>query len=107
MNKKLAKIIRVITIPPIMVLGVLTLFFFERNDIFTNVWQLFWASLFLMIMPLSAYPLSYIIPNIRSKEREGQRNLAFILSLLGYSAGLIYAFLLNISNYLFIPYRAL
>lgn len=104
MIKNIAKIIRVITIPPIMVLGLLIILYFKKPDVFSSVWQLLWAIVFLMIMPISAYPLSYIIPKIKRKGRDGQRNLSFVLSLFGYSSGLIYALIFHIRTYLFIVF---
>lgn len=104
MIKNIAKIIRAITIPPVMVLGLLMLLYFERNDVFLSVWQLLWAILFLMIMPILAYPLSNIIPKIKSKGRDGQRNLAFAFNLTGYSLGLMYALIFNVSAHLLIVF---
>ena len=104
MMNKTAKIVRVATIPPMTVLGLLLLLYFGRDDVFANMGQLFCAIFFLMIMPILAYPLSYVIPKIKRKGRDGQRNLAFVFCLLGYSLGLGYAFLFNISSYLFIVF---
>ena len=87
----LAYVIRIISIPPVMVsLLVLVLalfadgFFSSKNDIAAML-------ICLALIPLTAYPLSWIIPCIRKKGREGQRNLAFILSLAGYILGWFYA----------------
>jgi hypothetical protein len=100
MIKNIAKIARVATIPPITVLGLLMLLYIGRNDVFGSGWQLFCAIFFLMIMPILAYPLSYIIPKIKSKGRDGQRNLAFMFCFLGYSSGLAYALLSDVSAFL-------
>ena len=104
MTKKIAKIIRISTVPPVTVFGLLMLFYFGLNDVFANVWHLIITMIFLMVMPFLAYPLSYIIPKIKSKGRDGQRNLAFALSLFGYGLGLVYAFVFHISSNLFVVF---
>ena len=36
-----------------------------------------------------SYPVSYIVPQIRKKGRDGQRSLAIIFSVAGYVAGIL------------------
>ncbi|MBR3643507.1 MAG: hypothetical protein IKN57_08375, partial [Parasporobacterium sp.] len=47
----------------------------------------------IVIFPIIAYPLSYLVPSLRKKGREGQRNLAFLFSAAGYLLSFLYSFL--------------
>lgn len=99
--KYIAKAIRAISIPPIVVsifVGILLL-----TKTVSNIEGLF-LFIFLGLIQLSAYPLSYLIKPIRLKGREGMRNLAFIVGLIGYSLGLIYALATNASHSLKVIY---
>ena len=100
----LAKIIRVITVPPVMVGTLIILLSTFRSDVFSDLNQSLITLLFLAVVPMLAYPLSAIIPSIHKKGREGQRNLAFLLSVIGYSGGLLYAFAAQVSKSLMIVY---
>lgn len=100
----LAKIIRVVTVPPVMV-GTLIIFLSTlRTDVFAGFGESLCTLLFLAVIPVMAYPVSAVIPSIRAKGREGQRNLAFLLSFVGYSGGMIYALLSHVSKPLFIVF---
>lgn len=98
----LAKIIRVVTIPPVMVGTLIILLSTLRNDVFASGLESFLTLLFLAIIPVLAYPLSMLIPSIKEKGRDGQRNLAFALSAVGYAGGFVYALLANVSTPLMI-----
>ncbi|MGE5390941.1 MAG: hypothetical protein ACM3PE_07740 [Deltaproteobacteria bacterium] len=89
MVQKFAKIVGIITIPPLFVLMVVT-WMWVRGGIqgFDLYWYLMTLAL-LAVVPALAYPISYLVPSIRAKGREGQRKLAFILSIIGYIAGVI------------------
>ena len=90
-NKKhLAKTIRVITIPPVLVSLLLVILYFFRNEMFRPA-DLFMSILFLAIIPTLAYPLQPIIPGFKGKGRDGQRKLAFVTSALGYIGGYVYS----------------
>ena len=91
--------IRVISIPPVMVsLLVLVLalfapgFFSSKHDIFAML-------LCLALIPLAAYPMSWAIPAVRRKGREGQRNLAFCLTAVGYVLGWLYARFISLNRH--------
>ena len=84
----IAKIIRVITVPPVMALAAFTAFLF-CEDFYKNIWEFIAAAGFIALFPILAYPLPIIIPPF--KGREGQRNLAFIMCNVGYILGVIYA----------------
>lgn len=85
-----AKVIRVITVPPVMVAGMLGILYGTRRTIFSGGGELVLSLLFLAIAPALAYPAQKILPAYRDKGREGQRNLAFLFSFAGYAAALIY-----------------
>ena len=95
---QLAKIIRIVTIPPVMVGSVLLLLTLYRPDVISHLSQCLMAMLCLAVIPVLAYPLSYILPTLKAKGREGQRNLAFVLSALGYTGGVVYAQMAGVSN---------
>ena len=95
MKQKLAHAVRILSIPPVMVsLLVLVLAAFAP-DVFASGLEIFAMLLFLAIIPLLAYPLSWAIPRIRRKGREGQRNLAFALTAAGYVLGWLYGVLVS------------
>ena len=100
----LAKIIRILTVPPIMVGTLIVLLSTLRTDVFANFEQSLMTLLFLAFIPILAYPLSAIIPSVQKKGREGQRNLAFALSLIGYSGGMIYAIAAHVSKPLMVVF---
>lgn len=89
MVEKITKVIGIITIPPLFVLLVVSwIWVYGGVEGFSRIWYLITLAL-LFIVPILAYPLSYVLPKIRAQGREGQRNLAFILSLTGYITGVI------------------
>ena len=65
-KEKIAKVIRIISVPPVMV-------------------------------PVLAYPLQKVIPSLGGSVREGQRELAFLLNFVSYTAVLLWAVLAEVS----------
>jgi len=63
-----------------------------RPDVITNTTESIMALICLALVPMLAYPISAIIPAFRQKGRDGQRNLAIILSAIGYTGGVVYGF---------------
>jgi hypothetical protein len=86
----LAKVIRVISIPPVMVFTLLIILMIARDDFFLNAMEVGIAIICLAIVPVLAYPLQKIIPGLKEKGREGQRELAFALSAAGYLTACLY-----------------
>ena len=86
----LARAVRILSVPPLMVTTLILLLTFRRNDIFLTIWDPLAAFLTLALIPALAYPLSLWIPSVRRRGREGQRRLAFILSAAGYTLGFLY-----------------
>lgn len=88
MITKIAKTIRFITVPPIVVtVELILLLFFE--DVFPTVLDFWLALICLAIVPVLAYPLQKIVPAFRHGGQGMQRRLAFILSPLGYIAAVV------------------
>lgn len=94
----LAKIIRVVTVPPVMAAALIITLRCARSDIIsTNSLALF-SLLFLAVVPILAYPSAAAIKPLRSKGREGQRDTAFVMSLVGYTGALLYGILSGLDN---------
>lgn len=98
MKAKIAKIIRIITVPPIMILGLIIILSSLRTDIFQNNTQIIISILFLGIVPILAYPLQPILPKFKYKGREGQRELAFILNIAGYILAVIIGYFMGVDS---------
>ncbi len=91
----LAKIIRVLTVAPIMALAtLLTLYIFDPT-LFGKLYLFILAVVFLCVLPLLAYPLQPFIPHFKDKGREGQRNLAMVFAVSGYVLGCLTNLFLN------------
>ena len=91
-QEKIAKVIRGITIPPLLVCILILVLSYTNAAIFVHSTDRWMCILFLAIIPVLAYPLQPLLPSIKEKGREGQRTLAFILSLIGYLGGVIYGY---------------
>ena len=90
---KLAKFFRIISIPSVTVIFFILVLTLMRPDIFFTVYDIFVPIIFLGIIPTLAYPLQQMVPKYREAKREGQRNLAFICSLIGYTVTFIWSLL--------------
>lgn len=86
-----AKLIRIITVAPLMALFLLTSLFFSLPEEFGGIKFYIISVICLTVLPLLAYPLQTIIPYFKTKGREGQRNLAIIMAVLGYICSIICA----------------
>lgn len=95
-KERIAKIIRVLSVPPIMVSMFILILAFNKSDIFRNPTEIIIMIVLLGFVPALAYVLSSIIPEVKAKGREGQRKLAFITNLLGYSMALLWAIITNV-----------
>lgn len=103
-KEQFAKIIRAITVPPLLVLSLLIILFYSKDAIFKDIYELAASITFLVLIPVAAYPLASVIPKYKGKKREGQRDLAFILSLIGYIAAVIYGVAVHVSQGLLFIY---
>lgn len=90
--QKFYKIIRVITIPPIMAAALFILLgAYGIMDPIDSILGI----IFIGILPVLSYPLQKFIPYYKEKGRDGQRNLAIIFSVVGYVVGCILALIFN------------
>ena len=103
MNRKtsFAKFIRSVTVPPVLVISLLLILYVYKKSIFHNGYDLWLSILFLALVPIAAYPLQPLVKKYRDNKREGQRNLAFVLSLCGYIAAVLYGLITHVTKELF------
>ena len=90
---RLALTIRKIMIPPVMSVLFFAVLYRLPIGIFTRTADFAAAVLCIGLFPVLAYPVSVLVPGIRKKGREGQRNLAFVFSVAGYLLGFLYSFI--------------
>lgn len=93
---KSSKLIRILTIPPVMA-GIMV-FLLYRNLYAATVKEILTLIISLCILPVMAYPVSYIVPSLRKKGRNMQRNLAFVFTAAGYLCGFIYLLISYLKN---------
>lgn len=84
--QKLAKLIRILTVPPIMVILLIAMLWAHCRTMFSTALDACFAVFFLGVTPLFAYPLQKWIPGYKARGREGQRELAFLFNIIGYIA---------------------
>lgn len=99
---RIAKIVRVSSVPPVMVTILIILLYFCCGNIFRSWIDAAVATATLAIIPVLAYPISWIIPKIKAKGREGQRNLAFALNPVGYVIAFAYGLIAGVEKDLMI-----
>ncbi len=92
MKATLAKIIRTLTVPPVMAALLLSAIQVFRPDFYGSVLNFLISLATIALFPLLAYPLQRFIPPFKHEGREGQRRLAILLSNVGYILGLICVF---------------
>lgn len=93
--KKLAYALRVITVAPFMALVMLLILYLRTPQFFGSLAGFLLLVLFLVVLPLLAYPLQPLIKAFKYKGREGQRTLALIFAVAGYLLGCLFAALLG------------
>lgn len=97
-----AKFIRTITVAPIMAFMLLVTLYFMDAKYFGNLTNYIFANVFLVVLPIIGYPLQPLIPGFKNKGREGQRNLAILMAVVGYISSIVYGFFANIPKSLWI-----
>lgn len=95
---KLAHVVRIISVPPVMVGILIILLFTLRDDVFATTAEMVISALGLTVLPILAYPVSAMIPKIRAKGREGQRSLAMYFSTVGYVAVFVYGLIAGVGT---------
>lgn len=89
--KRLAKILGVVTIPPVIGGILLTLLQLTEGSGFNDGFH-YWLSMsFLVFLPLLAYPIHAAFPKLRKGGREAQRKMALVVAPVCYLLGLILA----------------
>ena len=94
----LAYLTRILSVPPFMAALLVLILAIARPETFFSSKSPCFMLLFLALLPLLSYPLSAVLPNVRKRGREGQRNLAFILCGVGYLGGCLYSFLFPVTK---------
>ncbi len=102
--EKIAHVIRIITVPPVMVAILIALLFTLRDDVFARPSEMVVSLTCLSVLPIMAYPLSVIIPAIKRKGRDGQRSLAIYISAASYLAVFVYGFAARVGNPVLLVY---
>lgn len=90
-KEKIANLIRIITVAPIMALVLLLILFLRAPLMFENTFTFVMNVVFLVVIPLLAYPLQPFFKKFKDDGREGQRKLAMYSAVAGYVGGLIFA----------------
>lgn len=103
-KEKLAKGIRIITVPPLLIISLTILLAMKCSFVFNNTMEIMVTLLMLGIVPVLAYPLQRVFPAFKDKGRQGQRTLAFIFSLAGYLGAWLYGHILETSSTLKLLY---
>ena len=98
MKNTFAKIIRIISVPPVMITFLLVILNTTRPDIFRNNVEVLISIILLGIVPVLAYPFQFLSSSLEDKGRIMQRKLAFIFSLIGYATALLWAILVHTSK---------
>ncbi|MGN0355510.1 MAG: hypothetical protein ACI4EI_10600 [Muricoprocola sp.] len=88
MKEKTAKVIRIITIPPIEALIMLLILYGIKRDEFGNMGNLLMVILFLSVIPVCSYPIASRKKN-KEDTRNTQRNMAFVFNFLAYLAAML------------------
>lgn len=88
MKEKIAKFVRVITVPPVLASAMLVILYCSFGKEFASLAEVLMGILCLSIVPVCVYPIAGLEKN-RSDTRENQRRIAFILNLAGYLIALV------------------
>ena len=88
---KMAHVVRVVTIPPLMIATLLCMLYFAKGFSFASWIDMSVAFAGLVLLPVLAYPVWSVFGNKTSDKRKGQRRLAFIFSIIGYVCCFIYS----------------
>ena len=93
MKQKFAQAVRILTTPPVFSALMCTLLYVIVPGSFASLGHYLLAIVCLSLLPVLAYPVSYLIPALRRGGRKTQRNLALVFSVLGYLIGFLAAVL--------------
>lgn len=107
MKEQLAKAVRIVSVPPVMALALALSVYFGKPGVFDSVKELWWTVFFLSVLPVSAYPVSYLLSSLHKQGREGQRNFAFFMTALSYPLLTAYAVITGGPGFLLIAFTYL
>ena len=72
-----------------MIMALILLLFAYMHDEFASTTECIILLLLLGIVPVLAYPYQKVSPKYKAGGRSAQRKLAFVFTLLGYTAALL------------------
>lgn len=98
MKEKIAKIIRILTIPPMLTLIMLLALRHSYGENFASTQMFYLAIITLVMIPMLAYPLSFMKKSDPKITRERQRQLAFVMNLIGYFLAFIFGIIMKCSQ---------
>ncbi len=100
MKEKIAKAIRIVTVPPVIVSILILILVKVKPEMFRSIWEPFFSVLCLGIVPALAYPVQPLIPALKKDRREGQRTLAFIFTAAGYAVAFAVGYAVHVDRML-------
>ena len=98
------KLVRILTLPPFMTWLALGVLFVTGSEVFRGWSDYIVALAFLVVLPILAYPLQPIVPKYKDMGRDGQRQLAIVMAIVGYIAGIAAAVIFRMPKQLILIY---
>lgn len=98
-GNRLAKGIRILTVPPLLITGMLITLTVSLDNFCNSMTEMALSILLLGLVPILAYPIQKLFPT-KGEVREQQRNMAFLLTFAGYLTALIASIVGNCSRQL-------
>ena len=93
-----AHIVRIVTVPPVMVGILLVLLFALRDNVLATPVEFAVSLAGLTVLPVLAYPVAAVVPSFRKKGREGQRSMAMYFSTVGYVGVFVYGLIAHVGT---------
>lgn len=90
---QIAKIIRIVSAPPIMTCILLLYLKTYYNNVFVSSESFIASIVSFVLLPILAYPIHLLISKRKKDDRNNQRKFAFIFTLVGYSLLALYSLL--------------
>ncbi len=88
---KVAKVIRYVSVPPVVMLVLSVVLFALKPEFFAGIPSFVMAILSLTIVPTLAYPIHRMVPKLHATGRPGQRKVAFVFTGVGYTMFFLYS----------------
>lgn len=96
--KKIYYLTRIITVAPIIALATLLILQIASPAVTGGWLNTLLGITFLSVFPALAYAIQPLIPYFKEKGREGQRDLAIIMSVIGYICSVAASFVLDMPD---------